>query len=65
MGLLQPLLHQTLPLTLCLRRVFPCDIAIQIFQQMLSGGFELVPYQPQPQKPGAEPERFLCFPWER
>ena len=42
MCLLQPLLHQTLPLTLCLRRVFPCDIAIQILQQMLAGGLELI-----------------------
>ena len=59
MCLLQPLLHQTLPLTLCLRRVFPCDIALQIFQQMLSGSFELVPYQPQPQKPCAEGVLFV------
>lgn len=59
MCLLQPLLHQTLPLTLCLRRVFPCDIALQIFQQMLAGGLELIADQSQPQKPGTEGVLFI------
>ena len=46
-------------LPLCLRRVFPCDIALQIFQQMLAGSFELVTYQPQPQEPSAEGVLFI------
>lgn len=44
--LLQPLLYLPLPLADRLGRILPCDITVQIFQQVLSGGFELVPNQP-------------------
>ena len=47
--LLQPLLYLPLPLADRLGRILPCDITVQIFQQVLSGGFELVPNQRQAQ----------------
>ena len=53
-SLLQPLLHLPFPLVDSLSRILPRDIAVQILQQMLAGGLELVANQPQPQKPGAK-----------
>ena len=57
--LLQPLLYLPLPLADRLGRILPCDITVQIFQQVLTGGFELIANQPQPQKPGAEGVLFV------
>lgn len=37
-----------------LRRIAPSDVALQVFQQMLAGGFEFIPDQPQPKQPSAE-----------
>ena len=50
----QSLTKQPFPLFLCLGRIFPGNVPIQILQQMLTGALELVTDHTQPEKPGAE-----------
>ena len=44
--LLQPLLYLPLPLADRLGRILPCDITVQIFQQVLTGGLNSSPISP-------------------
>ena len=54
-----PLGLQAFPLALGLGGVTPGDAALQMLQQVLAGGLELIASHPHPQKPGAEGIRLV------
>lgn len=56
---LLPLCLQTLPLALGLGGVTSGDPTLQMLQQVLTGGLELIADHPHPQKPGAESVGFI------